>query len=124
MSRKFGFRVWHKGREYMYDNVAVSANSKVGYEVSQGRYDFETAEGAVVLQYTGREDRKGKEIFEGDILKVRGVSAPMVVRWSRKRVGFILENPKETESSKKEISWPSKEFLQVLGNIYEKPKLL
>ncbi len=124
MSRRFGFRVWHKERKYLYDNVAVSAQNKVGYGSSGGRYDFESAKDAVILQYTGREDRKGKEIFEGDVLKIRGVPDPVVVKWSRKKVGFILENPKETKASKKEMAWSSGGSLKVLGNVYKKPKLL
>jgi uncharacterized phage protein (TIGR01671 family) len=75
-----------------------------------------------VMQFTGLKDKKGEEIFEGDILKTSTDKA-MVVFWSERFASWGLNrdgwyfthwfgescNPKDCE---------------IIGNKYENPELL
>ena len=62
------------------------------------------------LQFTGLEDKNGKEIYEGDILKfIHMKTAPFVVRWDT-LTDFGDWNPKDKA--------------EIIGNIYENPEPL
>jgi len=67
----------------------------------------------IVMQYTGLKDKKGKEIYEGDILK--GQKENHLVEWNDKLLQW--------NTDKSLMLWGLSP-LEVIGNFYENPKLI
>lgn len=134
--RKLLFRVWDPNTDHMIvTNIGID---KIGL------YDFDgdaitEQEGLVIMQYTGLNDRNGKEIYEGDIVLNHNPqcwSGPdkLVVRWQgglvdwasdgmewlKEKPGFRFERIGAVGTT---VYVPHK-HLEVIGNIYENPDLL
>jgi len=81
-----------------------------------------------IMQYTGLKDSVGKEIYEGDVIKVKNVKNLMFVGWGKSPIyetyGFQLFriiNGKRIEKTAC-TSWSREK--RVIGNIHENPELL
>lgn len=84
-------------------------------------YDFDDI---VLMQSTGLKDKKGKEIFEKDILDYNG--RKVVVKWHGSYACFIYEFVDELKNRTAEWQplYLSYYHFEVIGNIYENSKLL
>ena len=76
-------------------------------------------------QYTGLKDKNGKEIYEGDVVRIwadpkdyngyKGHNYIGIVEWDEFILGFILSDGHGLKDF---------EFIEIVGNIYENPELL
>jgi len=132
--REIKFRAWlpnSKEQEKMVYDIGVVRgkpyfeNSRIVYEGGKNtdrdgsnNYKFEF----YLMQFTGLKDKKGKEIYEGDIVKGGDCSGNFEVVFGEyysecysRHFGWKI-NTEWTE----EFNW---EKLEVIGNIYENPEL-
>jgi len=104
MTREIKFRCWDKiSKEFEYFDI---------YDSLCGE---ELREFIEITQFTGLKDKNGKEIYEGDIVDL-GMITPMEVKWLHH--GFLAVNGQQESYS---TNWDKSE---VIGNIYENPKLI
>lgn len=75
---------------------------------------------AVITQFTGLQDSKGKDIFDGDILQYQSHEpqfSKCIVRWTREdednHPGFVIHD-----------SYDQYGAPEIIGNIFENPELL
>ncbi|WP_298784389.1 YopX family protein [uncultured Campylobacter sp.] len=74
-----------------------------------------------IMQYTGMEDKNGREIYEGDIIKyddAGGEAHTQVVRYDDEMGAFGCDRGALMDHFN--CMWE----IEVLGNIYENPELL
>lgn len=140
MERVLKFRAWSFYNKEMYqDNSPYPAaysfqiygNGNIGYcptfesEDLMSFYTDVDPENEklkiAVMQYTGRNDKNGNEIYEGDILENRG--SPFVRVEFRKGCFYLINDERNVEWSKSfdGVYFP---HYKVVGNIYENPELL
>lgn len=131
--REIKFRAWDKKRCKWLNLFAMyfklEEDSLVFSSIEEGQpqhHAFYKIESIELVQYTGLKDKKGKEIYEGDIVRCR-------LHWmgENKEENFTVEYMK---FSYKKVAGFYPFYgtlnayevtpLRVIGNIYENPELL
>ena len=132
--REIKFRAWDKVNKEMVDRrmFAISNDGKILRQTfsDQFLYPGPTPEGfcefkrdqgkIIIMQYTGLKDKKGKEIYEGDIILATIIENLLpsgenseyvdkrVVEWNKEQGGFAF----------------AEDEYEIIGNIYENKDLL
>ena len=80
-----------------------------------------------LLEYTGKKDKNGEEVCEGDIALMIAIDGERIyteVVWDQQLCQFLL-NPISC-SKRKYVpnAWNLERTFEVIGNIYENPELL
>lgn len=120
------FRVWDKHyNKYLNDrsDVAITQDGKLMIETLDGLDEIDpSGETFVVEQCTGRKDKNGRLIYEGDIISGSNGSIngrywtfKQEIKWDEKK-GFSVPKWGANED------WSH--WYEVIGNIHENPELL
>lgn len=137
--RPIKFRAWDKDSEVMIPDIGVTPRG-IAYAIplhSEGFENFFYFENAILMQFTGLFDRHGKEIWEGDIVKIvyyeadedmkEEASIHRVVWMASKNYPAFDIEPIESciDCESNGLSWAIAEHsIEVIGNIYENGDLL
>ncbi|MFD1410749.1 YopX family protein [Lapidilactobacillus gannanensis] len=127
--REIKFRAWDKGQEcYLYDVQGAydTLSGWVKYENGENADydeecfdDFLNSDQYVVEQYTGLTDVNGKDIYEGDLVRLTDDLEDPVFR--------VIFDEAKFEISGDDLFYDlGEEFMncEVIGNVHENPELL
>jgi uncharacterized phage protein (TIGR01671 family) len=130
MQREIKFRAWDKlslemknVRQIHYDYKEVLFND-IG-----DMTDWKTFEDCILMQYTGLKDKKGKEIYEGDVVKRMKVCYDWEKkdgeeRYEVEEISFIEYRDNGFWIKDESFGWEGESLwdwdeMEVIGNIYE-----
>lgn len=120
--REIKFRAWDT--EYR-TWVGIPTNSIVEKDVQILRLFDDRRRRIEIQQFTGLKDKNGKEIFEGDILRVKldGGFESFLVVWQQNKMGFGLRDLNKVDLIDSWAFTPKNDF-EIIGNKFENPELL
>ncbi len=109
--REIKFRAWEKNEEMMQPVISIDWDNRT---VQMSGLDGESLWGShfdqvILMQFTGLKDKNGKEIYEGDIVKMGQTLTS--VYWDLKNTQWVNI---PLEENKREV----------MGNVWENPELL
>lgn len=135
--REIKFRAWDaRDKKMRYDYMDDGAELAVSFEgVPVSHYgadccEYYTHKDFILMEFTGLHDKNGKEIWEGDIVRLYpdGGWTDCEVRWIEEKAALALYVPKWGTGSvghpHLNLSKERPDFFEVIGNIYENPELL
>lgn len=122
--REIKFRVWNEEFK-LFDTLLKDdyyGDGNIGFVDC-----FVGNEEDIWEQFTGLHDKNGREIYEGDVVKVYGFSKVTVGKVIYEDYYFTLDGFCDTGTDRPEMAFSEGEFevnYEVIGNIHENPELL
>ncbi len=126
MMRPIKYRAWLIPKGKMYPVEALNfhpENGEVTYVfITEHAYGIPVKD-VILREFTGLKDRQGKEIYEGDILRIEDATA-QVIFWERPpEFGLNFHHNEDKWCEDWNLSDDS-ERMEIVGNIYENAELL
>lgn len=123
--REIKVKAWDDQKKRMYDGDAIETYDYIITGLSYGKV-FVAVEDPdwrelTVIQSTGLHDQNGREIYEGDIVRLNdcGDIFDHAVKWIPEEACFAFEAGDWYGATDMNF-----DFSEVIGNIYESPELL
>lgn len=123
--REIKFRAWHKEKKIIGEVLGIDILHKEIFfsDEDVDCYEHTDFKDIELMQYTGLKDKNNKEIYEGDIVKLRTNHGIGVVKNYDEWGAFVVEYIKPRPLAVLGTNY-YKEDIEVIGNIYENPELL
>ena len=123
--REIKFRAWHKEEKIMGEVLGIDILHKEIFFLNEDvdRYEHTDFKDIELMQYTGLKDKNNKEVYEGDIVKLRANHGIGVIKYYDEWGAFVVEYIKPRPLTVLGMSY-YKEDIEVIGNIYENPELI
>lgn len=138
MDRVIKFRAWQEDEIIYFNSVSLMHSYEKRYKLEA--YDTSENGGLLhddfidkeyneptLMQFTGLTDRNGKEIYEGDIIKIKNKIISRVI-YANGIFGWSKTEKLLNQEDKTFVNFHSLysylEEIEVIGNIYEHPLLL
>lgn len=143
-NREIKFRAWHIDSKVMFDVLAIAFQNKqivVKWHGAERAIKYDQFE---LMQYTGLKDRHGKEIYEGDIVRIlytdwpsntdpnismedylNSISHIGEVVYDAPEFGILMvKNDRYGERPIGSFNYGDHGRIEVIGSIYQNPDLL
>lgn len=127
MNREIKYRAWLKEKKKMVNVFLMSLTEKwIGYQIfykeeKKKKIEFSDSENFELMQYTGLKDKNGKEIYEGDVIKLiyfrdgrRRETGKVVFLNHQASFGII-----DRDGNEYPLYRNTAEQIEIIGNIYE-----
>jgi len=130
--REYKFRVWDtenkemlKVQELDFEDTFYGGRLSIRTDQYNDYFDIEDM---ILMQYTGLKDKKQKEIYEGDIIFIKGETKLLDIKgkveYSNILAQFIITNTGSIVNEAEPLGDYEEEDIEVIGNIYDNPELL
>lgn len=124
--RDVKFKAWDKEHK-RWTNYSIADDLPRFYDKHTGCWKTDKEGKRFVLsQYTGLKDKNNREIYEGDVIKAISFARWIgVVEYSDENQAFIFDDLDKKYRGKSTVFMNQfDDGFEILGNIYENPKLL
>lgn len=119
MNRQIKFRAWDsKNKKFPFIGFHIIGECTAFDLINQ--YRLEELNDLVVTQYTGLQDAKGNDIYEGDLVKFRDDFTAEII-WCEEDAAF------QVKSENKGGAFLNSNYMlnfEIIGNIFENTDLL